>query len=182
MNLPKKNINLLPKSELENTLIGRILLVILTWGRFILIFTELTVVSAFVYRFKLDRDLTALNEAISSKQQVLMSYLPLENDVRFLQQRLAYIKQVQTANLPATTIANELNQLTPKEVTYSELIINPDNLSIKGTSLSNIGLNTFIYNLKSASRYNQINFNSINSKGNKDPSLTFSLNMQINKQ
>ena len=62
--MPKKDINLLPREEFEQKTVGRFLIWALTVGRWIVIVTELIVITAFLSRFKLDRDLANLYEKI----------------------------------------------------------------------------------------------------------------------
>jgi hypothetical protein len=65
--MPKKEINLLPKEEFEKKPLGKFLVWALSIGRYIVIFTELIVILAFLSRFKLDRDLADLNQSVREK-------------------------------------------------------------------------------------------------------------------
>jgi hypothetical protein len=69
--MPKQEINLLPREEFEKKPIGKFLTWALSIGRYIIIFTELIVILAFLSRFKLDRDLSDLNQSIREKQAVI---------------------------------------------------------------------------------------------------------------
>lgn len=177
----KKTIDLLSKEGLEKTPIGKFLQWGLTFGRYIVIFTELIVIIAFLSRFKLDRDLAKLHEEIQEKQAIIVSLEELENDVRFLQKRLEFIKKTELESLKPAPILEELSQITPIDLTFSELEIKTDSTSIKGNCLSKIGLSTFLNGLKSNERFSQIELGSISSKGKKDPTLKFELSAKLNK-
>ena len=68
-----KDIELLPKEEWEKTSLGKFIKWVLTVGRYIVIFTELIVISAFISRFKLDRDLSKIYEDIEKKQSLVVA-------------------------------------------------------------------------------------------------------------
>jgi len=59
-----------------------------TTGRYIVILTELVVIIAFFSRFKLDSDLSNLNEEITGKKQVLDAQINIENKFLSVQSRL----------------------------------------------------------------------------------------------
>jgi len=69
----KSQIELLPREEWEETSFGKFLKWLLTVGRYIVIFTELVVILAFLSRFKLDRDLTDLYKQIENKQAIIQN-------------------------------------------------------------------------------------------------------------
>lgn len=177
----KKTINLLPKDELEKTPIGKFLKWTLTFGRYIVIFTELIVILAFLARFKFDRDLANLHEEIERKQAIIISFENLENNVRFLQKQLEIIKKIETESLDPSLVLEELSKITPIDMAFNELTIQDESISIEGNSLSNVGLNTFLNGLKSNKLFSQINLESISSRGKKDPTIKFRLSVKLNK-
>ena len=69
---PNSNINLLKNSSDQSPL-DRITDWALTYGRYIMIGTEIVVLLAFISRFSLDRKLTDLKEEIGQKQQILLA-------------------------------------------------------------------------------------------------------------
>ena len=67
-------INLVPKDPFFATIPGRVLKWALSAGRYIVIFTELVVIISFATRFTLDRQVTDLNDTITSKEAIINSY------------------------------------------------------------------------------------------------------------
>jgi hypothetical protein len=65
--VPTLEVNLLPKDPFLSTSLGKLLQWSLTVGRYLVIFTELIVVSSFAARFSLDRQVTDLNASILQK-------------------------------------------------------------------------------------------------------------------
>ena len=58
--------NLFPKEPWERGAVGQLLTWVLSVGRYVVVFTELIVISAFLYRFGLDRNLTDLRASVKN--------------------------------------------------------------------------------------------------------------------
>src|SRR3989344_3425468 len=65
------DINLIGEGDFSRTPIGRIVTWATTYGRYIMILTEIIVLLAFISRFSLDRKLTDLKEEITQKQAII---------------------------------------------------------------------------------------------------------------
>jgi len=176
---PKSTINLLPKTDLEKSPIGKFLKWALNFGRYIIIVTELIVILTFLFRFKLDMDLAKAKESINKNQAIITSYKKLENNVKHLQQRLKYINKIEQQGLFPSSILDELSKITPIDIIFSSLNISNNRISIKGKSLSKVGLNTFLYGLQSSEKFTQLDLESISSKGKQNPTIDFELSVNL---
>ncbi len=85
-------INLLNVDTNTNSPFNRIMIWITTYGRYIMITTELIVLLAFASRFSLDRKLSDLKENITQKQEILEVNIDLENEIRRTQDKISSIK------------------------------------------------------------------------------------------
>lgn len=137
-----KEISLLPTKE--ETRLGRFLKWALSFGRWIVIVTELIVILCFLSRFKLDRDLTDLGERIKQQQAIIASFGDLEKDFRNLQKRLSTIEKLEKEQLLVSDLLDELSKTIPLDVTLSELTVKGKEVRISGLSLSEVGFGSFI--------------------------------------
>lgn len=176
--MPKKEINLLPREEFEKKPLGRFLIWALTIGRYIVIFTELIVILAFLSRFKLDRDLSDLYESIREKQAIIQASSDFEQDFRFLQKRLLTIKNLEEEKVETVPIIAEISSLVPLDVVLSNLSFGEEEIRITASALSEEGLGSFILNLSSSPKFKEINLSSI-SKSSESPEIKFSLTAKI---
>jgi Tfp pilus assembly protein PilN len=87
----KKELSLLPDEANLNTPLARLLRWLTTVGRFVIVFTELIVISAFLSRFWLDRKNSDLSEIIRQQKAILASTADFEKDYSLLQSRLQFI-------------------------------------------------------------------------------------------
>lgn len=181
MAAPKSNIEFLPQEDWEKTSFGRFLKWLLTIGRYIVIFTELIVILAFLSRFKLDRDLTDLYEEIEAKQAIIQTSVDFESDFRFLQKQLSTIQGLRKDQLQTEQLMEEIAALTPIDVYFSDLSITGDKASFTANALSEAGLATFINNLKRSSRFSNLEIGTLEIGTKEGIGITFTLKSQISK-
>lgn len=136
------SINLLTQDEFSNSLTGKILLWALSIGRYIVVITELIVIMSFLSRFKLDRDLTDLNESIEKQKAIIQSYGNLEDEFRRSQAQLNFIAKV-APTFSASHTLELLRQTLPSDVRLEELTISPEGFNFTASALSMDGFNQF---------------------------------------
>jgi hypothetical protein len=110
--MAKKEISLLVDQSFDFTLTGRVVGWLTTIGRFIVIFTELVVIGAFISRFWLDRKNSDLSADLRQKRAILESASEFENDFRAVQDQLSkgVVLAAQSGDLafPLTTVAQKI--------------------------------------------------------------------------
>lgn len=129
------SVNLLPKDPFLESVVGKFLLWSLQIGRYIVVFTELVVILTFLSRFKLDRDLTDLNEKIQVQKQTILSYGDTEAKFNAVKNKIETIKLVQN-NQFGLNILSFLEQNLPIDVKVNQINISPNGWSMDASALS----------------------------------------------
>lgn len=142
----------------------------LSIGRYVVVFTELIVIMSFLSRFKLDRDLTDLNEAINRQKAIILSYGNLENDFRFAQKQLEIVR-TNESRLPPTEALTLLSSVTPTDVKISQLQVTDSSIQFSAEALSPQGFVGFVTNMLGSNRVKQLTLANVASK---DQGLTIS--------
>ncbi len=176
----ESKIELLPQEEWEKTFFGKLLKWLLNVGRYIVVFTELIVITAFLSRFKLDHDLTDLYEEIEQKQVIIQSSADFESDFRFLQEQLSTTKNLREEQLKTNQLLEEISELIPIDVSFSDLSISGDQASFTANALSEAGLATFIKNLRQSPRFSDLNIGSLSIGAETGIGISFRLESQLN--
>jgi Tfp pilus assembly protein PilN len=150
----KKEVSLLPDAENPNSLGSRLLLWLTTVGRFIIVFTELIVISAFISRFWLDRKNSDLSETLRQQKAILESTADFEKEYSLLQQRLRVIKNFYSLRPDYSTKITSLTESTPPDILFNSLNFDLDDKSnitanLLATALNNETIQRFINNLAS---------------------------------
>jgi Tfp pilus assembly protein PilN len=141
------SINLLGEQDLAHSPWGRILTWATTYGRYIMITTEIVVLLAFISRFSLDRKLTDLNEEIAQKQAIIEANSSFESEFRGLQERISTIKTLITSQGYLRDVLEELQQLLPLDVYLESLTLNDTTLTAQTTAVTTAGFSQFLSNV-----------------------------------
>lgn len=168
------NINLVPKDPFFHTSIGRALQWALSAGRYIIIFTELIVIISFAARFTLDRQITDLNSDLVANQAAIENYGELESDFRLAQSKIENVEQIeQEVNI--VDVFQKLSEVTPQDVTMSQLVITPDSVSITGKTLSQTSFNLLVNNLQLSPQFRNVSVSKVESEDDGSPGLLFNI-------
>lgn len=161
--MPANNvsINLLGDSDMGHTPLGRIVNWAITYGRYIMIGTEIVVLLAFISRFSLDRKLTDLKEEVSQKQDIIEANLSFENDVRLLQNKLASIKTLSALPINPYDTLTSFQSLLPSGVYLQSFDLEKDVLTVQATAGSTYAFSQFIANLQATKSFTNIDIGDI---------------------
>lgn len=156
--MPAKEIriNLLGSQDLSHTPWGRLVEWATTYGRYIMITTEIVVLLAFISRFSLDRKNTDLTEELGQKQAILQANLDFERDIKSLQARLTTSKTLLADQAKPVEVINILESLIPADVYFSTIDITRTKLSIAATAGTTRGFAQFLSNLQSVQKIQNV--------------------------
>lgn len=178
MSARKKEINLFPKESWETGIWGQIIFWVLTVGRYVMVFTELIVISAFLLRFGLDTRLTNLNEQLKQKQAIISSYGDLEVKFKHLQDQLDKVKTADEA-IKIDEALDHISQITPLDATYKSITINQDGVALQGKVLSEVGLATLLTRAQSSKQFSDVNLENVNSSTEKEQAIIFRMSLKF---
>lgn len=174
-----KEINLLPKEKWETGSTGKLLKWALSIGRYIVVFTELIVISAFLYRFGLDRKLMDINEQIEAKKKTIVSYGDLETNFRSLQAKLIGISQAEKNSLDISAILTGLSEITPLDTTYNSIDVAGQKVSLEGQTLSETGLATLLTKAQESQIFSGVSLDNVSSANEKSQTINFRMELSL---
>lgn len=154
-------VNLIGEEEMEHTPVGRIISWAVTYGRYIMIGTEVVVLLAFISRFSLDRKLTDLNDEISQKQAIIEANADFEQQFRIIQNQVKSIQKLMGAPTPMVDALNTLQSILPVDVYLDSLEINANQLQANAVAVSSVGFSTLIANLQSTKIFKNVDIGDI---------------------
>lgn len=157
----KGAIDLSLKSTFENSFFGVFLKWSLSYGRYIIIATEIVVLAAFFLRFKYDRELTDLHESVNQKVAILETAQDFEKDIRLAQTKIEQIQDLENKQIPYLKEINFLGRVTPLGLSLINLSLNKEKLTFDGTSDSDLTFALFLNNLYSSNKFKSIKLSSV---------------------
>lgn len=157
-------VNLLPKEIFDETYTGQFFQWALTYGRYIIIITQIVVLGVFFARFRLDRENVDLKESIQQKQALISSVKDVENEVRNIQERLLQIKKIESTQYVPLSVLNFLQDVTPTAIFYKHIKISSGQLSLSGSGNNLHTLSGLLFQLKKSGRFSEITLDDIQRK------------------
>lgn len=175
------SINLLPKKEPDFS--EKFFDWSLTFGRYIIIVTEIIVLLAFFSRFKLDRELIDLNDAVREKQKILETLKPVENTVNRLQKRLSEIKKIDESQSIAILALPYIASYTPGKITYKDVGVAGSKLTIVGLTQETADISVFVAQLVASNLFKQesVVLEKVERTSEDQNSITFTISAIVEK-
>lgn len=171
-------INLLPQKEFERSLLGRTLKWALSSFRVIVIVTEIIVMAAFLSRFWLDAKNSDLNDSISQKRAVILSFKETEDDFRTFQKQIDVFAKI-TSPTSKSEYINLITSLTPPDVILNSISDNENSLQIIGSSGGEQNISQFIKNLSSEAKFKNVSLNKIDSNKDNSSVIIFTIKADV---
>lgn len=172
MPAPRAELNLLPKEPWEKGVVGQLFKWVVSVGRYVVIFTELIVISAFLYRFGLDLKLSNLRESVKQKQKMILGFGDLETNFRLVQTKLNTIADI-TGRARAETVLSLLSQMTPTDAVYTTISIDNRAVFLEGKVLSQVGLATLLNQAQAQTQFSDVVLENVQSATDKSPAIEF---------
>lgn len=162
--MPKKipSINLL--KEAKNDTLEKIINWSLGVGRILVIVTELIALAAFLYRFTLDQQLVDLHSEIKQRELIVSQFKKQEDEYRNLQERLSVISNYSTITEKRGKIYEDIIGFAPAGLTFNQISLFEDSLSIEVNINSVSPLTSFVNSLKSYPAIESVSIDKIESK------------------
>ncbi len=132
-------LNLLHPNEIPPSLPTRFLRWVVSYGRYIVIFTEIIVVSAFVYRFKLDYDLDTLKTSINKDVPFIEGLISDEARITQAQIKLKTIGTTYNSAPNWKRIFNNLSTEIPTSVRINSLNLDNSDSAAEYISIKFVG-------------------------------------------
>lgn len=174
----KVDINLLSGTGIAGKPLGKFLRWSLTYGRYIIITTQIVVLLAFFSRFKLDQDLSDLHSKIEEKTNIIQALAPVEENTRNIQTKLEIIKTLETSRTIYSDVLKTLADQTPADVAITKIKIDKNDLTFSATAVNNSAFANFLNLVRRNSYFNQITLDQV-SKSVNGESIDFILSLEI---
>lgn len=143
----KRQINLLAKDTFEDSSLGKFLKWAINAGRWIVVFTDLVVISAFLSRFYFDTKLANLYDDIKQSQAIVEATSELEQSFRFLQKRLSLLANLNKTEFKSAQNTAFVANVLPPNVVLTDFSVNQESVTFSGKALSESGITALLRNL-----------------------------------
>lgn len=164
------HLNLLKPQGEKQKIVANLLNWLLSAGRYIVIFIEIIVLSAFLLRFKLDYDIANIKEKIDEQIPFIQSLKSDETLIKKVQFQLNTIRNIRQEDPDFTIILKKVTDQMPQNINVTNINMEKTGavitFKIIGTSQNEIGLATLILGLKEDKSLSNIDLASISIEQN----------------
>ncbi|MBI3954835.1 PilN domain-containing protein [Candidatus Gottesmanbacteria bacterium] len=175
------NINLIERPDENNSLSNQFLSWAFTYGRYIIIITQIIVLSVFFLRFKFDREHADLKESVSQKQAILESVKDLENEINGLQNKLSDIRKIVTSQEIPVNLLRFLQENSPTDTSYSNINFTSNQITFTASTNSLKSFSILLKNIQSQDKFSEVNLEDIQRRKNGRIEFKISAKVNINK-
>ncbi|MDO8429479.1 MAG: PilN domain-containing protein, partial [Candidatus Daviesbacteria bacterium] len=169
-------INLLIKRGENPDILTKLFKWALSSGRFIVIIVEMVVISAFVYRYKLDTDLANIQDKIKQQIPYIQSLKNEEVAIRQIQFQLASVKQIKSEDPNYKQLFEDISTITPKSIRLATISFTEKDLKtavlITGQTPSNLEVSAFMGALRKDPKLTGVILTNISFEGETTFSIT----------
>jgi len=155
------SINLVRKPE---NFLDRFINWALNAGRLIIIVTELIALTAFLYRFSLDRELIDLNSKIRSEQAIVNLLKENEGVYRNLQNRLSLSRTFGKQGKDLVDLTNDLIDFAPQGLAFNNINVAQERVRINADVNSVSALSNFVESIRNYERIEGISIDKIENR------------------
>ena len=136
----------------------------LTVGRALVIVTETIALSAFLYRFGLDREIIDLHDKITGEQNIVRFLKNDEIKFRNLQNRLSIAQAALKSEDETVRIYQDISGFVPNDMTLESFTLSQNTVVILADTKSVASIASFTKNLKNYSNITTISLDRIENK------------------
>lgn len=155
----KYNINLVGKKEMS--LIDKTLYFFLNYLRYILVITQLVVISVLFYRFRIDQSIIDLKDSLEQKKEIVRVVRPLLNQAEKVNNQMVAIEKVTTDQTAHLASIDYILSIFPQSLFLSKLAVEDRKIMLTGTALDSRHLQLFYARLKKEARFSKVNLSNI---------------------
>lgn len=142
---PTNSLNLLPENAYLHASSSQIVFrFMITRGKSIIVFTEAVVLLVFLSRFKLDRQVSDLQEALENKNAIVEASQSIETQYRSVQTRTVRAKEIVATQPVYTKQIELLDMLEQSGIGLESSLVKPGSLELSASTQSAVSFGTFI--------------------------------------
>ncbi len=157
------DLNLLPEDDLLGRPGGKFLIWALSWGKKIVILTELVVVLAFLSRFWLDTTIANLSDDIDKKKAIILASSDFESKFLAVKDRIGKFNAEES--IPSTVvIKKQVEGLIPVGVTITLLSVSGNSIAVAGAG-DDLSLSKMVANFKGSENLGDVTIQRVTKEG-----------------
>ncbi len=171
----KYQINLIGQKSSKKGVINKVNYFFFNYFRYILVFTQLIVISVLFFRFTIDQSIIDLKESISQQEEVLKAVKPILDETERVDAKLKKTKNILENQEAFQSQIDYLIPKFPETMFLSKLAFTKDTVQMEGAIINPNHLQSFFNKIKTENKYADVSLGDIQ-KGKEGFLFSMSLN------
>ncbi|MCX6730860.1 MAG: hypothetical protein NTZ55_03355 [Candidatus Roizmanbacteria bacterium] len=159
----KYKINLLP--EKERDLLDKGIYFVLHYLRYVLVITQIVVISVFFYRFKIDQEIIDLKDELQQKQEIVAVSDPLLKQAEIVDLKTKQIREILVDQAKFSESFTYFLETFPLHLTIKRLDVRAGIYKFDATTSDPETIRSYMARLKQDKRFKEITLGSIKRDG-----------------
>ncbi|MFH0773212.1 MAG: hypothetical protein V1922_02780 [bacterium] len=159
----KYKINLLP--EKERDFLDKSIYFVLHYLRYVLVLTQIVVISVFFYRFKIDQEIIDLKDELQQKQEIVAVSDPLLKQAEIVDLKTKQIREVLVEQALFSESFTYFLNTFPLHLTINQLDIRSDTYKFSVTTTDPETIRSYLARLRQEKRFIDVAIGSIKRSG-----------------
>jgi Tfp pilus assembly protein PilN len=171
----KYKINLIDKENNKGSFLNKLNFFFFNYFRYILVFTQLIVISVLFFRFTIDQSIINLKESIGQQEELLKAVKPILNETQRIDAKL---KKVSLVIKDQEELSEQLNYLIPNfpsSMFLNTFALTKESARMEGIILNPNHLQAFFNKIKKDKLYKDASLSNI-SRGEEGYAFSMTLN------
>lgn len=159
----KYKINLLP--EKKRDFLDKSIYFVLHYLRYILVITQIVVISVFFYRFKIDQEIIDLKDSLQQKQEIVAVSDPLLKEAEIVDLKTKQIREIVVNQAQFSESFTYFLDTFPLHLTIKQLSVQGSTYQFDATTTDPETIRSYLARLKQDKRFKVITLGSIKRNG-----------------
>ncbi len=152
--MKKYSINLIPKQK--KSVVDKLMFFLLHYFRYIIVLTQIVVISVFFARFSLDQEIVDLKESFADKQAILEITKPMIEEAEAYVVKQENVRSVLGAQSAFTQDFTYVLSIIPQDISLTNLQKSKDSIQIRGKSNSILSVKRLFIKLVKDDRFSNV--------------------------
>jgi len=129
--------------------------------RYILVFTQLIVISVFFYRFKVDQDIIDLKDSVKQKREIVLATSPLMKEVSQVNNKVDTVKKILTIQDGFVKLKEYIFSKVPSVIVLKSIRLKESSLEFSGLSADPQAVRDLYDSLTEDKKFEKINLEGV---------------------
>ncbi|KXK12043.1 MAG: hypothetical protein UZ22_OP11002000160 [Microgenomates bacterium OLB23] len=148
---------------------------VLHYFRYIIVLTQIVVISVFFYRFQEDQKIIDQKESFKQKQHILLITLPVIEEAEAMELKTSHINELLNKQNRTLNHLSFISSVVPQEVSVQRMQVTNATVQLVGSSKNLLAIRSLHKRIKQMKQYELAKITSIQ----QDPSGTYSFGIGI---